>query len=50
MEAIMDKIKNPYKTTMMTGTTMFIMLAVSPNFLPGSSDILTPKMLFLLAN
>jgi hypothetical protein len=47
---MMAKIKNPYNTTVMTGTIMAIKLAVKPRVLPDLSDILAPKLLISMAN
>jgi hypothetical protein len=41
IDANMEKIKNPYNTTIMTGTITYIKLAVRPSFLLDSNDILT---------
>jgi hypothetical protein len=47
MVEIKEKRKNPYNATVTIGTITFIRLAVRPNFLPDSSDILTLRLYFI---
>ncbi|MGA2680764.1 MAG: hypothetical protein ABSF44_03070 [Candidatus Bathyarchaeia archaeon] len=48
MAAKMEKRKSIKAIAVMTGMMTSIKLAVRPNFLPDSSDILIPQMLFCL--
>jgi hypothetical protein len=45
--AIMEKIKNTKDITIIIGMITVIRLAVRPNFLPDSSDILTLRCYFI---
>ena len=46
MAASIDQMKSTIIATIMTGIIISIKLPVRPSFLPDSSDIIIPKMLF----